>query len=80
MTTDNIRQKLHDFITDADDEKIEGVYQILESEISKNGSFILTEEQIGIVDEERQKHQHRESKSYTWEEAKEIIRANKADA
>ncbi|MCW3110213.1 MAG: hypothetical protein JWQ09_4719 [Segetibacter sp.] len=80
MTANNIREKLHNFITEADDKKIEGVYLLLEDEINKEEPVRLTEEQIAILNEERRKHLKGESKSYAWEEAKEIIRANKVKA
>lgn len=81
MTTNTIRENLQSFIAEADDNKIEELYKLLENELNQSEtSFILTEEHIEILDEERQKHLKGESKSYTWEEAKEIIRTNKVDA
>ena len=74
MTTLAIRKKLHSFIADADEKRLKGMYLLLEDEISKGKTFDLTKEHLRILDTEREKHLKGESKSYTWEEAKKIIR------
>jgi hypothetical protein len=77
MTTTAIRKKLMNFIADADDKKVKGMYMLFEEEIEKEDAFKLTDEHIKILDAERDKHISGKSKSYDWEAAKQIIRGKK---
>ncbi|MDB5199647.1 MAG: hypothetical protein JWO92_1610 [Chitinophagaceae bacterium] len=77
MTTTLIRKKLISYLENADEKKVKAVYTIFEEEINEENSFKLSEEHIKILDSERQKHLSRKSKSYTWEDAKKIIRGQK---
>ena len=76
MTTTAIRKKLHEFIAEAPDSKVKGMFLLLEDEISKKGEFSLTSKHMDILEEERMKHENGTSKSYSWDEAKELIRDN----
>lgn len=78
MTTAAIRKKLIDYIANADDKKIKGMYLLFEEEIENQEAFTLTNEQLKILDEEREAHLNGASKSYSWQEAKEIIRGKQA--
>ena len=73
MTTITIRQKLMTYLADADDSKVKALYTLLEKEIRDEDSFVLTEEQYQILDHEREMHLSGKSKSYTREEARQII-------
>jgi hypothetical protein len=77
MTTTAIRKKLMNFIADADDKKIKGMYMLFEEQIEQGEVFKLTDEHIKILDGERDKHLSGKSKSYDWESAKQIIRGKK---
>ena len=77
MTTTAIRKKLHDYIADATNNKVKGMYLLLEDEISKITDFKLTPEQRIFLETEKEKHITAQSKSYNWEDAKEIIVGNK---
>ncbi len=77
MTVAAIRTKLMTMIADADGKKVKAIYTLLVDEQKENDTFTFTEEHLAILDEERAKHLRGESKSYTWEEAKKIIRAKK---
>ena len=77
MTTTAIRKKLMTYIADADDKKVKGLYLLVEDEISNNEKFNLSAAQIKIVEEEKEKHIKGKSKSYSWPEAKEIIRGKR---
>ena len=77
MTTVAIRKKLHEFIADADDTKVKGLYLQMEDEIAKKHSFNCTPNHLEILEEEKRKHLNGVSESYTWNEAKEIIRGTK---
>ncbi len=74
MTTAAIRKKLITYIAEADEKKIKGMYLLFEEEIENTQPFTLTEKQINILEQEREKHLNGESKSYSWQEAKKIIR------
>ncbi len=74
MTTLAIRKKLISFIADADDKKVKGLYLLIEDEITGKEKLRLSAEQELFLDEERKKHISGKSKSFTWGEAKKIIR------
>ena len=74
MTTSAIRKMLMSYIAEAEDKKVKGLYMLIEDDIAVNKKFKLSAEQIKILDLEKQKHLAGKSKSYNWEEAKEIIR------
>ena len=72
MDTAAIRQQLHEYIEQVNDKKIEGLYLFVEDEINRqHRSF--TEDQIKFLDQEREKHLKGESRSYSREEASEMI-------
>jgi len=77
MTTATIRKKLINYISDADDKKVKGMYLLFEEEIAHQKEYILTQEQLKIVEEERAAHLNGNSKSYSRQEAKEIIRGKR---
>ncbi|MDQ2719401.1 MAG: hypothetical protein M3Z26_06510 [Bacteroidota bacterium] len=77
MTTTAIRKKLITYIADADDKKVKGLYMLVEDEISNGGKFQLSDEYIKILEGEKEKHVNEKSKSYSWEEAKQIIRGKR---
>jgi hypothetical protein len=74
MTTTAIRKKLITYIADADDKKVKGLYILVEDDISKKTKFSLSAAQIKMLDAEKEKHINGKSKSYSWPEAKDIIR------
>jgi hypothetical protein len=78
MTTSAIRKKLINFIADADEKKIKGMYMLFEEEIEKEQAFKLTNEDLAILDAEREKHVKGKSKSYSLIQAKQIIRGKRA--
>ena len=77
MTTTAIRKKLITYIADADDKKVKGLYMLVEDEISKKTKFSLSAAQIKMLDAEKEKHINGKSKSYSWPEAKDIIRGKR---
>jgi hypothetical protein len=74
MTTSAIRKKLMKYIAEADEKKIKGMYMLFEDEIEKEKEFRLTDEDIRILNDEREKHVNGITKSYQWSQAKRIIR------
>jgi hypothetical protein len=77
MSTVGIRKKLHEYIADADDKKVKRIYLLLEDEIAKREDFNCAPKHLEMLEEEKRNHISGTSKSYSWEEAKEIIRGNK---
>lgn len=77
MTTTTIRKKLMTYIADADDKKVKGLYMLVEDGLSNNKKFKLSDGHIKFLNEEREKHIKGKSKSYMWEEAKQIIRGKR---
>jgi hypothetical protein len=77
MTTTAIRKKLITYIADADDKKVKGLYMLVEDEISKKTKFSLSAAQLKMLDAEKEKHINGKSKSYSWPEAKDIIRGKR---
>jgi hypothetical protein len=78
MTMLSIRKKLITYLADAEDSKVRALYTLLESEIQGKDAFALTEEQIQILDMERELHISGQSKSYTREEASQIIKGQRS--
>ena len=72
MTVTAIRQRLIDYLEDADDKKIKAIYILLEDDIEQ-GQFTLSNEQIAIVEKEKDQYLKGLSKSYSREEAIKII-------
>lgn len=71
MGTEMMRKELREMIEAASAEKVEEMYEkITESE----DDLQLTEDDIKELDKRRARYLAGEGKSYTWEEAKEIIR------
>ncbi len=77
MTVAAIRKKLKTYVDDLDDKKATALYTLLADDIEASGAFTLSTEEIAILDKEYQLHIEGKSKSYSWEEAKEIIRGKK---
>jgi len=74
MTTSAIRKKLMTYIAEADEKKVMGMYMLFEEEIEREKGFKLTDGDIRILDDEREKHVNGKTKSYHWSQAKRIIR------
>ena len=77
MTTTAIRKRLISYIADADDKKVKGLYMLVEDDMSDKKKFKLSAEQLKVVEQDREKHIKSKSKSYSWPEAKEIIRGKR---
>lgn len=66
----SLKDKLHQYIEVADEQKLQALYVLLEDEI--NWGF--TTEEIGIFHQRRENHLNRTSKSYSAEESLNIAR------
>ena len=78
MTIAAIRQKLMTYLADADDSKVKALYTLLEKEIQEDDTFVLTDEQLQILEKARELHISGKSKSYNREEASQIIKGQRA--
>lgn len=57
MTTAAIRKQLINYIANVDDKKNKGMYMLFEDDIhNKDALFELTDEDIKILDKERERH------------------------
>jgi hypothetical protein len=77
MTTVAMREQLMTYLANADDNKLKALYTILEDKMDENEPVSLTQEQISILEDEDKLHFNGASKSYNWEEAKQIIRGQR---
>jgi hypothetical protein len=78
MTITAIRHRLISYLADADDNKVKAVYTLLEKEIDEKQLFVLSDEQLQILDRERELHLNGQSKSYTRNEARQILKGERA--
>ncbi len=78
MTTVTKRQKLITYLADADDSKVKAIYTLLEKEIEEEeDTFVLSDEQMEILEREHDMYMRGEGKSYTREEARQIIKGQR---
>lgn len=78
MTITAIRHRLISYLADADDNKVKAVYTLLEKEIDEKQLFVLSDEQLQILDKERELHLSGQSKSYNRNETRQIIKGERA--
>lgn len=62
------------YLADSEDSKVKALYTLLKDDLQQDKGFKLTDEQMQILEEEHQLHITGQSKSYTREEANQIIR------
>ena len=74
MATLSTRQKLLSYLATADDNKVKAIFTLLEADIQSESSFILTDEQLAILDKEHQLHVTGQTQSYSRSEAIQIIK------
>ncbi|MBS1523464.1 MAG: hypothetical protein JST50_20855 [Bacteroidetes bacterium] len=77
MTIAAIRNRLMSYLANADDNKIKAVYTLLEKDIEEKETFVLSDEQLQILEMERELHLSGQSKSYTRNEARQIIKGER---
>lgn len=73
MTTSTIRKKLINYLADADESKVKAIYTLLEDDIQQD-EHSVTDEQLEILERERELHLSGKTKSYSRSEAVEIIK------
>ena len=78
MTITAIRNRLMSYLANADDNKIKAVYTLLEKDIEEKETFVLSDEQLEILEKERELHLSGQTKSYTRNEARQIIKGERS--
>lgn len=74
MQTTSIRQKLHQYVDKSDDKLLKLMYAIAK-EYNEDDDFEyeFTAEEIKVFDERSERRLSGESKTYSWQEAKDMI-------
>ncbi|MCE2997448.1 MAG: addiction module protein [Cyclobacteriaceae bacterium] len=67
MTTETIRERLHNYIESAQDNKLKAIYKIVEDEIE---GTLLNEDQIAELDRRVAEYESGKVKGLSWEEVK----------
>ena len=70
--TGSLRDKLHQYIDVADEQKLQAIYVLLEGEIEMRHSY--SKEEVDMFYERRKRHLAGEGKSYSVEESIKQIR------
>ncbi len=76
MKTALLREKLHTYINEADDRKLEAIYTILENEIEEE-KYSFSPIEIKEFHNRRENHLTGKSKSYSIEETMNLVRNSK---
>ena len=74
MSSIELKQQVHGFIEQADDKVLEKIYALLKPTIEQ---IQLTDEQIEELNQRKKKHLNGESKSFSLQEIKQLIKSNK---
>lgn len=78
METISIRQKLHQYIDQGDDKLLKLMYALAkEYNEDDDSAYEFSEEEVKRFDERRSKRLSGESRTYSWQEAKEMITGKK---
>jgi hypothetical protein len=79
MTTTTIREKLHHYIDNSDEKLLKLMFALAKeyNEDDDDFEYEFTAEDIKVFDERRAKRLSGESKTYNWQEAKDIITGKK---
>ena len=74
METETMRKELQNIIANGNDELIARLYDAAKE---YSDGFKLPEEELKELNRRRERYLSGESKSYTWEESKQLIRQNR---
>ncbi len=77
MTIATIREKLHDYIDVADDEKVKAIYTLLEDKIAPPYDWANDEEFVAELDERVRRYKEGIDRAYTWDELEASIEERK---
>jgi hypothetical protein len=75
MSVAEIKKHLYKAIEEIDDEAfLQAVYTIVSSKMEHGVAYELTDDQLQILEDRREKYMKGEGKSYSWDEVKDRIR------
>ncbi len=74
MKTLALRKKLHNYIDSIEQEKLEAIYTVLKNDMEVDS--LLTSEQKKELDLRLDEYMNEKGKSYSWNEALNIIKPN----
>jgi hypothetical protein len=77
MATLTPRQKLITYLADAEESEIDALYNVLMKSINNEKHFIISDEELKLLEVERELHLSGKSKSYTREESIQIIKGQR---
>lgn len=70
MDTAQIRQKLYDYISHADDRKVKAIYTIIESDINQVNEWWKDDELISEIEKRASNLKSGEDKGVSWDDLK----------
>lgn len=76
MSTTEIRQKLFDYIRDAEDGKVKAIYTMVENEINIENN-IWTDEFLSEMNQRVQEFEEGKDTGSSWEQVKERVKGNR---
>lgn len=79
MTTTAIREKLYEYIKEADDQKIKNLYSIFEDQMAPAVDWSEDEEFVAELDERVRRYEEGIDPSYSIEEVKEFLKQARKD-
>ncbi len=79
MTTTAIREKLYEYIKDADDQKIKNLYSIFEDQMAPAVDWSEDEEFVAELDERVRRYETGIDKAYSIEEVKDFLQKARED-
>jgi hypothetical protein len=77
MATLTTRQKLITYLADADEGEIDALYNVLKKNINGEKHFVISDEQLKMLEAEEELHLSGKSKSYTRDESIQIIKGQR---
>lgn len=77
MEVETVKEEIHQLINNIDDvEFLKAVQTIISAKIHDDSDDDLTDEELTIVEERREKYLKNEGKNYTWEEVKAFAKSS----
>jgi hypothetical protein len=78
MTTSAIKERLHEYIDQGDDKLIKLLFALAKEYMDDENHDELSDAELALLEDRRNKRLSGESKTYSWPEAKKMILGNVA--